>query len=476
MVFSDPVFLFFFLPALLAVYWAGGWRVRNPLVVVTGAVFYTWGGGSFLLLLASSIIVNHVAARAIAIWRTTRPVAALWTKRLVVAADLAALVVWKYAAFFAEQSRSILGTVGVKVDWDVSLALPIAISFFTFQAISYVVDVARGTADPAPTLIDYAAYILLFPHLIAGPIVRWADIEGDLLSPSRNRLDDFALGAPRFFWGLAKKILIADQVGAIADAVFGLPPDRLSFTASWLGVLAFAVQIYFDFSGYSDMAIGLARMLGFHFPPNFDHPYAAVSVTDFWRRWHISLSTWFRDYLYIPLGGNRNGSGRTYTNLSIVFLATGFWHGAQWTFVIWGLFHGAFLVLERATGLSGLDGQRWVAQRRAVTFVVVCAGWVFFRAVDLPQAGRMLSKMFSPAGLDLPVTLDAVVTTQRLLWLTVGLLVVLLPRKLTVGSYLSDRTSGRAVSIRLAVVVAIAPVATIYALSSSFSPFLYFKF
>ena len=476
MVFSDPVFLFFFLPSLLVVYWLGGWRARNVLLVFSGGIFYTWGGGSFLLLLCASILVNHLAARSIAVWRTTRPSTARWVKRIVVTGDLAALALWKYATFASEQAESMLGRLGFDVDWSVSFALPIAISFFTFQAISYVVDVARGTAEPAPTLVDYAAYILLFPHLIAGPIVRWADLEGDLLSPTVSRFDDFVLGAPRFFWGLAKKVLVADQVAAIADAVFALPTERTSFAAVWLGVLAFAVQIYFDFSGYSDMAIGLARMFGFRFPANFDHPYAAISVTDFWRRWHISLSSWFRDYLYIPLGGNRRGTGRTYTNLSIVFLATGFWHGAQWTFVAWGLFHGAFLIIERITGVTRLDDDRWIVARRAITFVVVCCGWVLFRAVDIGQARGLLIRMFSPTGLHLPVTLDAVVTNQRLVWLGVGLVVVLLPRRFTLGRHLSDDATPASTGTRLGLVAVLAPVVAIYALSCSFSPFLYFKF
>jgi alginate O-acetyltransferase complex protein AlgI len=297
MVFSDPIFLYAFLPACLAMYWLGAWRARNAFLIVVGTVFYLWGGGAFVVLLAASIVGNHTAATVLARWRTERPDAGRRLVAGVVAINLAALAVWKYLGFAVTQVSSLLDAIGMDNDVVLQLALPIAISFFTFQCISYVIDVWRGTARPAPRLLDFAAYILLFPHLIAGPIVRYADIEHDLLEAPRHRLADFAEGAPRFFWGLAKKILIADQVAAIANAAFALPDNRMTSAVAWIGVLAYAIQIYFDFSGYSDMAIGLARMFGFHFPENFNRPYSSLSITDFWRRWHISLSSWFRDYV-----------------------------------------------------------------------------------------------------------------------------------------------------------------------------------
>jgi alginate O-acetyltransferase complex protein AlgI len=284
------------------------------------------------------------------------------------------------------------------------------------------------------------------------------------------------MGAPRFFWGLTKKVLIADQVAAIANATFGLPDNRMTSAAAWIGVLAYAIQIYFDFSGYSDMAIGLARMFGFVFPENFDHPYAARSVTDFWRRWHISLSSWFRDYVYIPLGGNRKGPLRTYTNLGLVFLLTGIWHGANWTFIVWGVFHGTCLIIERLTGVGTSTSNRLLFARRAITFVLVCVGWAFFRADDMGQALNVISSMLIPNGWALPATVDEVVTTQRLFWFAIGLLAVVSPARAHVGRWVSETGSSRNSQLRLAVMAIAAPLACIYAMSSTFSPFLYFKF
>ncbi len=476
MVFSDPVFLYAFLPACLVAYWAGAWRVRNLFLIGIGTVFYIWGGQSLILLLATSITANHLAARRLAVWRTERPTAGRHLVRLTVALNIASLGVWKYGGFAVDQLGSLFRAVGLEASWTLDLVLPIAISFYTFQCVSYVVDVWRGTAQPAPRWIDFAAYILLFPHLIAGPIVRYADIEHDLLSAPHRRLDDFVEGAPRFFWGLAKKVLIADQVAAIADAAFALPDNRMSSAVAWIGVLAYAIQIYFDFSGYSDMAIGLARMFGFHFPENFNRPYSAVSVTDFWRRWHISLSSWFRDYVYIPLGGNRKGPRRTYVNLGIIFVLTGLWHGANWTFLVWGVFHGACLIVERLTGQGVFEHARLAPLRRLVTFALVCIGWAMFRAADLGQAGNFIGAMLWPQGLDIPSQMSDVITTQRLVWFAIGLSVVAMPAGGHLGRRISSGIDRASHAVRVATVVIAAPIACVYALSSSFSPFLYFQF
>jgi len=476
MVFSDPVFVYFFLPACLALYWAGGWRRRNVMICAVGTIFYMWAGGALILLLAGTIIANYIAARSLARLRISHPDIGRWVLRAVIVADIASLALWKYGGFAAEQSARMFRAFGFDTTWTLGLVLPIAISFYTFQCISYVVDSWRGTAQPARRLVDFAAYILLFPHLIAGPIVRYADIEDDLLTVPRQRLDDFAMGAPRFFWGLAKKVLIADQVSGIANAVFALPDNRVTTTVAWIGVLAYAIQIYFDFSGYSDMAIGLARMFGFVFPENFNRPYSAVSITDFWRRWHISLSTWFRDYVYIPLGGNRSGSGRTYFNLSLVFLLTGMWHGADWTFLIWGAFHGVCLIVERATGVASWPAHRLTIVRRAFTFALVCIGWAMFRAADLSQGLTFVQSLVTPSGLDLPEVVTEMMTTQRLVWLALGCLVVFVPTKVRPGPFLSDGTTRGARLARLATVAVIGPVVGLYVLSSTFSPFLYFQF
>ena len=476
MVFSDPIFIYFFLPICLLLSWSIARSARNAYLCIIGGVFYVWGGGAFILLLLTTVLVNHLAAAQIARDRNGRARRARWIGRAVIVADLGALAFWKYGPFATEQAGRVLRRLGLDVTPVLHATLPIAISFYTFQCISYVVDVSRGTAEPAPRLVDFAAYILLFPHLIAGPIVRFAHIENDLLHPRRKRFEDFVNGAPRFFWGLGKKVIIADQVAAIADRVFALPGNRINTGAAWIGVIAYAVQIYFDFSGYSDMAIGLARMLGFGFPENFDRPYSARSITEFWRRWHMSLSSWFRDYVYIPLGGNRNGPARTYVNLLIVFLLTGLWHGANWTFIAWGAFHGLCLVAERATGLGRESPMRLVALRRAVTFGLVCVGWGMFRAHDLGQAGTVLHAMFVPDGIHLPVDVAEVVTRQRVFWLAVGMSVTVLPARAHLGRWVSDLRGRRGDIIRFAVVGTIAPVAAVYTLSSSFSPFLYFKF
>lgn len=476
MVFSDPVFVYFFLPIVLTLYWVGGWRRRNLLICVAGTVFYMWAGGALIILLAATIVANYFAGRSLVALRVSRPNAGRWLLRAIVGANIASLAVWKYAGFAIEQTERLVRSVGLEASWSLRLVLPIAISFFTFQCISYVVDCWRGTADPAKKLVDFAAYILLFPHLIAGPIVRYADIEDHLLSVPRQRLNDFAVGAPRFFWGLAKKVLIADQVSAIANQAFGLPDNQVTTSVAWIGVLAYAIQIYFDFSGYSDMAIGLARMFGFVFPENFNRPYSAVSVTDFWRRWHISLSTWFRDYVYFPLGGNRAGTGRTYFNLSVVFLLTGLWHGADWTFLLWGAFHGACLIIERLTGVASLAVDKFVVVRRLVTFALVCLGWAMFRAADLSQGLTFIQSLLTPSGLAWPEVVSEVLTTQRLLWLVVGCVVVALPASFRPGYFLSEGTTTTARWARLATVGIIGPVVGIYVLSSTFSPFLYFKF
>jgi alginate O-acetyltransferase complex protein AlgI len=476
MVFSDPVFLAVFLPCCLAAFWAGAWRFRNPFLCVVGGIFYVWGGGAFVLLLIASIVANHTAARRIARLRETDRTQGRWVVRAVVSFDLGALALWKYGGFVIHQLAPVARAGGLKSWPTLHLSLPIAISFYTFQCISYVIDTWRGTADPAPHLVDFAAYILLFPHLIAGPVVRYAHIEHDLLHQTRHRVDDFALGAPRFFWGLAKKVVIADQVAAIANRVFGLPNERMTAGVAWVGVLAYAVQIYFDFSGYSDMAIGLARIFGFSFPENFDRPYSARSVTDFWRRWHISLSSWFRDYVYIPLGGNRKSPLRTYLNLGCIFLLTGLWHGANWTFVAWGLFHGALLIIERGTGLGTSTSQGFLWFRRLLTFALICVGWAIFRAANIAQAWAVVHAMLTPSGLGIPVSVREVISIQRITWFAVGLLVVVLPANVRMGQRVSAVTGRSGDVFRLVVMLSVAPISFLYALSSSFSPFLYFKF
>jgi len=351
--------------------------------------------------------------------------------------------------------------------------LPIGISFFTFHAISYVVDVYRRDATAQKSPVHAALYLLLFPQLIAGPIIRYRDL-AEQLARRTVTLDDFAAGVRRFVVGLAKKILIANVVAGPADRIFAMPPDQLSAAHAWLGVACYTLQIYFDFSGYSDMAIGLGRMFGFRFPENFRWPYVAESVQDFWRRWHISLSTWFRDYLYVPLGGNRASPGRTYVNLVIVFFLCGLWHGAAWTFVVWGLFHGLFLVLERL-GVARALTRVPRAVRHTYLLLVVMAGWVFFRADSLAGAAAMLAAM---AGFG-----SAAPTPFAVGWyLTPELVLILLAG--AIGSTPWTRTLAREGAggwwaldyARAAAITAMFAASMMQLASRAYNPFIYFRF
>jgi alginate O-acetyltransferase complex protein AlgI len=478
MVFSDPFFLFAFLPAVLLVYWLGAWKIRNAFLAATGLLFYVSGAGDVFLLLVFTILINHLIALAIRKQQISGK-SARGVLVTGVALNVASLALWKYAGFAAQVLSDLVRLTGGNSSFTLRLVLPIAISFYTFQCVSYLIDVYQREIDEMPSLTDFTAYIVFFPQLIAGPIVRYTDIESDLLSQPTERFQAFSLGVSRFFWGLGKKILIADQIGVIADRVFELPDNRLSFAVVWIGVIAYALQIYFDFSGYSDMAIGLAHIFGFRFKENFSRPYSSESITDFWRRWHISLSTWFRDYVYIPLGGNRNAKKRrTYFNLIFVFALTGFWHGAQWTFLVWGLFHGFFLLSERLLRDIRIRKSRFtpVIVKRAVVFTVVCFGWALFRSTSIGHAGELFSVMIQPTTWTIPIVVQEVLTTQRLTWMFIGLLVLFVPKNIQFGLIISESQTAWGHLLRLGTVAIVAPLACVYALTTTFSPFLYFQF
>jgi alginate O-acetyltransferase complex protein AlgI len=419
--FTEPVFLLLFLPVLLALYFApnvrqsfseGGSVPRRPgpdlsgaeagaghehasyanwLLLAASVVFYSTGGGSFTWLMLGSIAFNYWMAIAIDRARDA-PGRANRLLAVAVAVNLAVLGAFKYANFFADNLNAVLRATNLPVVAVPRVLLPIGISFFTFHAISYVVDVYRRDASAQKSPVHAALYLLLFPQLIAGPIIRYRDI-ADQLARRTVGLDDFAYGVRRFVIGLGKKVLIANVVALPADKIFGMPSDQLSAGHAWLAVACYTLQIYFDFSGYSDMAIGLGRLFGFRFPENFRWPYVADTVQEFWRRWHVSLSTWFRDYLYVPLGGSRVSPPRMYLNLVTVFFLCGLWHGASWSFVVWGLFHGTFLVVERL-GLAAAVKRLWPPLRHAYLLLVVAIGWVFFRADTLTGAAAFLRAMF----------------------------------------------------------------------------------
>lgn len=478
MSFVSPAFLWYFMPAVLVGLWLLPKRARNVLVALASVVFYAWGAGEFVLVLLGCVAVNFGVGLAFDSERVGGVPAR--RKALLVGAvafDLSILLIWKYAPFASSQFEDTLRSLGANVDWAVRIALPIGISFFTFHHISYVVDVYRRVRPPQRNVMRFMVYILMFPQLIAGPIVRYHQIDDQLPADRpRDRMDDFAAGFPRFALGLFKKVVIADAIAPLADAVYGLPAGQVNTSAAWVGAVAFTLQIYFDFSGYTDMALGLGKMLGFRLPENFNRPYSAVSMTDFWRRWHMSLTRWFRDYVYIPIGGNRGTTARTCRNLMFVFLLTGIWHGAGWTFVVWGVYHGALLVIERLTGLRDMTDSRWEPLRRAAVMLLVIIGWVPFRADTLAQAKNVLEAMFIPDLGPLPAAVQAQMTNATTLILVLAALVVLIPRSFVLGRYLDAARTRLATGARFAFSALAAPYAAVLVAAGTFSPFLYFRF
>jgi alginate O-acetyltransferase complex protein AlgI len=394
MIFSTPVFLYFFLPALYAIYLLTG--KRHSVLLAGSVVFYFWGEGIFTLLFLASIGTNYLLGLRVSHEKRSGGDARYWMVAGIVA-NLSLLGVVKYLPFVVDNVSDVLVLADLPSLPPLTIHLPLGISFFTFQAISYLIDIWRDEVPVERGLGTFALYIALFPHLLAGPIVRYREIADDLHHHSL-RYTDFVVGSQRFIIGMVKKVVLADQIAPVADAIFSAHGEDMTSPVAWLGVLAFTLQIYFDFSGYTDMAIGLARMFGFRFPENFAHPYKSRSIQEFWRRWHMSLSRFFRDYLYIPLGGSRQGVARTNFNLWIVFLLCGLWHGASWAFVIWGAWHGLFLVLER-TAFGRLIDVMPKLLRHGYTLIVVMVGWVFFRAEDLGMATDMLGSMFAGGGL-----------------------------------------------------------------------------
>ena len=394
MVFSSPIFLFAFLPIVLALYFVVGRRFHNVLLIIASLLFYAWGETIYILIMVSSILLNYVLAIMIQKGHDSGlDLRARTFLIIAVIANLCLLCYFKYANFLVDSLDFILNAV--RLNWlEVRLSpvhLPIGISFFTFHSLSYVIDVYRKVVTAQRNLVNMALYISFFPQLIAGPIIRYHDIAAQI--ENRNVTPDkFAYGIQRFIMGLGKKVLIANTLAMAADQVFAIPAAQLTTGLAWLGITCYTLQIYFDFSGYSDMAIGLGRMFGFEILENFNYPYISSSIREFWRRWHISLTNWFRDYLYIPLGGNRGTPARTYLNLLTVFFLCGLWHGASWTFVVWGLYHGAFLILERLK-FGKLLNSAWSPVRHLYTILVFMVGWVFFRSDTLPYALEFLKAM-----------------------------------------------------------------------------------
>jgi alginate O-acetyltransferase complex protein AlgI len=499
MLFTEPTFLFLFLPVLLALYFVR--RVHasyaNWLLLIASVIFYAKGGGAFTWLMLGSIAFNYWMAIAVdrargpADPRETPPERLRRARLLVgvaVGINLVVLGVFKYANFFADNVNAMFLALGVHPLVVPRVLLPIGISFFTFHAISYVVDVYRRDAAAQKSPVHAALYLLLFPQLIAGPIIRYREIAGQL-ARRRVTLDDFAYGVQRFVIGLGKKVLIANIVAGPADQIFALPAAGLDAPRAWIGITCYTLQIYFDFSGYSDMAIGLGRMFGFRFPENFRWPYIADTVQEFWRRWHISLSSWFRDYLYVPLGGNRMSPQRTYANLVTVFFLCGLWHGASWNFVVWGLWHGIFLVLERLFGTRRAQKDQPSAfagavLRHAYALVVVIIGWVFFRAETLRSAIDFLAAMAGLGGAaPTPYTVSWFLTREVALAIAAGV-VGSMPWIPAVAAWLDGAGDARpqraphwiAGALSTASLAALLIASIMQMAARTYNPFIYFRF
>ncbi|SOD96616.1 MBOAT family O-acyltransferase [Spirosoma fluviale] len=479
MLFSSAIFLFLYLPSFLVIYYLLPKRWHNTFLFFASLLFYAWGEGPVVLVLLLSALVNYVAGRLI---EQGRRQTGLWVSLI---GSLSLLFYYKYANFFVDSIRGTAEIFALPIGQSLTLghiALPIGISFYTFQGISYTLDIYWGRIKANRSFLDYGTYVAMFPHQIAGPIVRYADIAPELADRSTT-IEKFGIGAERFILGLAKKVLLANTFASLADTVFNAPATSYGTATAWLGIVAYSLQIYFDFSGYSDMAIGLGKMVGFDFKENFNYPYVARSIQDFWRRWHISLSSWFRDYVYIPLGGSRASKLRTYRNLLIVFFVTGLWHGASWNFIIWGLFHGLFLLIERA-GLGKRLERAWPPIAHGYTILVVLVGWVFFRVETLPEAIHFLQKML---GLGIQSTtvmaypLTYFLQPELIVSLLIGLVLTtpvyphfqrgmerLTARLAPIGSLIN--------SLYVAGLFSLFVLAVMYLAADTYNPFIYFRF
>ena len=464
MVFSNLIFLYLFLPVCLIFYFlCQNIRAKNAVLIVFSLIFYAWGEPVYLLLMLASVAVNW--GFGLLIERRRKKVFLI----LALVLDLGCLAVFKYAGFFVENLNALF-RISLTVP---QIPLPIGISFYTFQALSYVVDVYRGTIQAQKNIFHLALYISFFPQLIAGPIVKYHDV-CEQIGNRQCTAEGMAYGIKRFSYGLAKKMLFANTFAATVDWMMEKPLAQLGTVNAWMLAVLYTLQIYFDFSGYSDMAIGLGKMFGFDFMENFNYPYISTSIREFWRRWHISLSTWFREYLYIPLGGNRKGQVRTYVNLLIVFFATGLWHGAGATFIIWGLYHGLFLVVERMGLGKLLEKNCFRGLNHIYTALVVVVGWVFFRADTLADAKVILHQMFTWENGIYPASLFV---NRKVIFLAVlgvllsGIVQSICPK---LREHLYEKEVTKTVDIVIMAVLLF--LCTMYLVSSTYNPFIYFRF
>lgn len=466
MVFSSTIFLCVYLPLVLLGYYICPKKGRNLFLLIASLVFYAWGEPKYVFLMIFSILVNYIFGRLMDKNRGRQKRMKLLLV-LSVVIDIGLLSVFKYTDFIITNINAIFGA-----NFDLlNIALPIGISFYTFQAMSYTIDVYRDDVRVQKNLIDFGMYITMFPQLIAGPIVRYADVQDQLAERSVTTAD-FSEGVMRFVVGLGKKVLLANQMGAVWSDIYALGGD-VSALMAWTGAIAYTFQIYFDFSGYSDMAIGLGRMFGFKFPENFRYPYQSVSITDFWRRWHITLSTWFKEYLYIPLGGNRRGLARQALNLLIVWSLTGFWHGAGWNFVMWGLYYFVILFIEKLFLLKALDKLPKFF-RHVYALVLIIIGWVIFASDDvsvlLPYLGSMFGANGAVGGMDVYTLL-----TKAVLLIICCIASTELPKKLFLSAA-GAMNEKAAFTLKSVLTIALLALSMILLIGDSYNPFLYFRF
>jgi len=460
------MFLFVYLPVTLAVYYLAPLRARNLVLLLVSLLFYGWGEPVYILIMFASIAIDYIHGRLVEKYRADDRKA----RRVVLSSvlfNLALLFFFKYFDFAVENLRRIPALSGLR---PLGLTLPIGISFYTFQTMSYTIDVYRGQARAQRNVVTFGAFVTLFPQLIAGPILQYRDLDRQLTDRTHS-VDQFAAGVRIFCVGLAKKVLLANSIGSLWDVYRGMDPASLTVFGAWLGVLAFSFQIYFDFSGYSDMSVGLGRMFGFEFMRNFNYPYVSRSITEFWRRWHISLGSWFRNYVYIPLGGNRRGVARQLFNILVVWAATGFWHGASWNFLLWGLYFAILLMLEKLFWLRRLErAPRLLQHVYALFFVTV--GWALFGIEDLGRCAGYLAAMFGRAGGGLWSALDSYELSSYL-----ALMPALILGSTPLAASLFRRLSARAqAGAALALAAAALAVCTAYLVDATYNPFLYFRF
>ena len=481
MVFSSFVFLFLFLPIVLLLYYICPKKGRNLILLLASLLFYAWGEPRYVLIMLFSTVFDYTNGRLIDMWRKAGR--KKWAKVVLIidiCGNLAILGFFKYTDFLIGTINSVTGA-GISL---LQIALPIGISFYTFQTMSYTIDVYRGVVPAQKNILNFATYVTLFPQLIAGPIVQYKTI-GDELDRRRVSVEDFSHGAFRFTVGLAKKVILANQIGSLYTAIS--TTENLTTAAAWLGAVAYAFQIYFDFSGYSDMAIGLGRMFGFHFLENFDHPYISKSITEFWRRWHISLSSWFREYVYIPLGGNRKGLAVQIRNILIVWMLTGLWHGASWNFVLWGLYYGLLLMMEKLI-FSVRKMQRTVVEPKAVqllkniwghvyTMFLVLVGWVLFSQTEFEQ---LLSYLKAMMGMGVEA-----ISSDFFYYMSCNavLLIVLVICSLNLtglfrkaGEYLKRKSAVLYEVVSIVIMLLLFGLSLAFLVGDSYNPFLYFRF